>query len=126
MITILVAALVTTLGFGGLMAFRYVKTGNRLGLVMSAAIAVETIALGLLFVVLSSDQFGAGRWLDVPLKHLALQAAGFAITAGVLGFIYFIIHRLPGGGLRRMEAVFLGLLILSANLVREAQGQRVS
>ena len=45
MITILVVVLVTTLGFGGLMALRYGRTGSRVGLFIAAAIAVETIAL---------------------------------------------------------------------------------
>jgi len=109
-ITILVAALITTLGFGGLIALRYGRTRSRFNLVVAAAIALETIVLGFLFIVLSSNQIGAGSWLDVPLKSLALQAAGFGIAAAVLGTIFIIITRLSGPGHRTKEAMLLGLL----------------
>ena len=111
MTTVLVAALITALGFGGLIALRYGRTRSRFGLAVAAVIALETIVLGLLFIVLSLGQIGAVALIaGVPLKPLALQSGGFGIAAAVLGIIFIIITRSFGAGHRKIEAVLLGLL----------------
>ena len=108
MIPVLVAAFITTLGFGGLIALRYARSRSRIGHFMAATIALETIVLALVFIVFSWNRIA---WLDVPLKPLALQAGGFGIAALVLGAVFIIITRQFGAGHPAREAMLFGLLI---------------
>jgi glucose/arabinose dehydrogenase len=111
MTTVLVSALITTLGFGGLVALRYGWDRTRFGVVTALVIAIESLALGVLFVVLSWGRIGGQAWIEVPLRFLALQAVGLVIAAAVLGICFFVITTIFGAGRRPMAAATLGLLI---------------
>lgn len=100
-----------TLAFGGLVAARYAWARTGLGIIAALLVGFESLALGVLFILLSLNQFADRPWLDVPLRPLALQAVGFGTAAALLGLCFFLITRASGGGHQPRTAVLLGLLI---------------
>ena len=111
MTTILVAALITTLGFGGLVALRLGWGRARFALTAAVVIAAESLVLGILFIALTWERIDGTPWIDVPLRSLAQQAVGFGIASGVLGTCFYVITRILAVGHQVRAAALLGLLI---------------
>ena len=111
MTTILVASLITTLSFGGLIALRYWSKRTGFAVAVSVIIGAECLGLSILFLALTWGRVDNTPWLDVPLRSLSRQAIGFGIAVAVLGIFFFLNTRILVVNHKALGAVFFGLLI---------------
>ena len=110
--TAFVAGIITTLAFGGFIAWRFSVTRNKLGFAVAIFMVLETLALAFLFFKLSRPS-AAGEipWLEVLLRPLALQVLGAGVAGAALGSYYFLVLRVLAPGHQLKQGTLFGLLI---------------
>ena len=113
LLTMFIAGIVATLAFGGCIAWRFFATRDKLGLAVAIFMILETVALTILFFLLSQGRSAAGETpvLEVQLRPLVLQVFSVGVVGAVLGGCYFVVIRFLAPGNRIRQGAMLAFLL---------------